>query len=182
MNQAKILRRHAEPKDRDAILAVVAHARAAIRALGIDQWQDGYPEPEVIEADAAGGIGYVFEAEGRIAGYLALADAPEPVYADIEGAWLCGGPYLTVHRMCIDDGFRGTGLSREMFAFAEESALERGFASVRVDTHRGNVVMQKLLGKCGFTRCGTVAYAVNAGDPIRVAYEKCINTPGETYT
>ena len=182
MNQAAILRRRAEMRDRDAILAVVGHARAAIRALGIDQWQDGYPEPEVIEADIAGGIGYVFEAGGRIAGYLALADAPEAVYEDIEGAWLCDAPYLTVHRMCIDDGFRGTGLSRMMFAFAEEEAGERGFSSVRADTHRGNIVMQKLLARCGFELCGTVSYDVLAGDPIRVAYEKRIGAPGETYT
>ena len=177
-----ILRRPAEVRDQDAILTVVAHARAAIRALGIDQWQDGYPEPEVIEADIALGIGHVFEISGQVAAYLALADAPEAVYAGIDGAWLCGGPYLTVHRMCIDDGFRGTGLSREMFAFAEAAARERSFASVRVDTHRGNIVMQKLLAKCGFTRCGTVAYPVNAGDPIRVAYEKRISAPDETYT
>ena len=177
-----ILRRPAESRDRDAILAVVSHARAAIRALGIDQWQDGYPEPEVIEADIAAGIGYIFEIGGQIAGYLALADAPEAVYADIDGAWQCNGSYLTVHRMCIDDGFRGTGLSREMFAFAEAAARERGFASVRADTHRGNIVMRKLLGKCGFTRCGTVSYPVSAGDPIRVAYEKRIGAPDETYT
>ena len=167
-------RRQAEPRDRYAILAVVAHARAAIRALGIDQWQDGYPEPEVIEADIAGGIGHVFEADGQIAGYMALSAAPEAVYAHIDGAWQCEGPYLTVHRMCIDDGFRGTGLSVNMFAFAQESAKAGGFASVRADTHRGNIVMQKLMRKCGFVHCGTVVYKVTAGDPLRVAYEKRI--------
>ena len=166
-----IARRIAAFRDLDAILAVVDRARAAIRALGIDQWQDGYPEPEVIEADIAAGIGHVFEADGRVAGYLALAPSPEPVYAQIDGAWRTAGPYLTVHRMCVDDGFRGTGLSVRMLAFAQEAARARGCASVRADTHRGNVVMQKLLSKCGFARCGTVAYEVTAGDPVRIAYE-----------
>ena len=177
-----ILPRRAEPRDRDAILAVVAHAREAIRALGIDQWQDGYPEPEVIEADAAAGIGYVFEADGRIAGYLALASAPEPVYAHIDGAWISDGPYLTVHRMCIDDGYRGSGLSMRMLDFAAETARALGLDTVRADTHRGNIVMQKLLEKYGFLRCGTVIYEVTAGDPIRVAYERRIGGPPETYT
>ena len=176
-----ILRRPAEARDRDAILAVVAHARAAIRALGIDQWQDGYPEPEVIEGDIALGIGYIFEIGGHVAGYLALADAPEAVYADIDGAWQCSGPYLTVHRMCIDDGFRGTGLSAQMLALAEDMARAGRLSSVRADTHRGNIVMQRLLEKRGFARCGTVVYEVTAGDPIRVAYEKRISAPGETY-
>ena len=167
--------RRAEPRDLDAIVAVVVHARAAIRALGIDQWQDGYPEPELLASDIAAGIGHVFEADGRIAGYLALASAPEPVYAHIDGAWLCDAPYLTVHRMCIDDGFRGTGLSARMIALAEDIARANRLASVRADTHRGNIVMQKLLVKCGFQRCGEVVYPVTAGDPIRIAYEKRIS-------
>ena len=166
--------RPALPQDLDAILTIVGHARAAILALGIDQWQDGYPEPEVIEADIAAGIGYVFEAGGHIAGYLALAGEPEAVYERIDGAWLTGGPYLTVHRMCIDDGFRGSGLSKDMLAFAEETARSRKLASVRADTHRGNAVMQRLLQGYGFLRCGTVVYEVTAGDPIRIAYEKRI--------
>ena len=174
--------RTAAPRDLGAILAVVDRARAAIRALGIDQWQDGYPEPEVIEADIASGIGHVFEVDGRLAGYLALADAPEDVYAHIDGAWRTDGPYLTVHRMCIDDGFRGTGLSAQMLAFAEQTARTRGLVSLRADTHRGNIVMQKLLQKCGLERCGEVAYPVTAGDPIRIAYEKRIAPPEETYT
>ena len=177
-----IARRTATPRDLDAILAVVDHARAAIRALGIDQWQDGYPEPEVIEADITSGIGHVFEADGRVAGYLALSDVPEAVYARIDGAWLTDGPYLTVHRMCIDDGFRGTGLSARMLAFAEETARAKGLASLRADTHRGNIVMQKLLQRCGLQRCGEVVYTVTAGDPIRIAYEKRIAAPEETYT
>ena len=174
--------RRAEPRDRSAILSAIAHARAAIRALGIDQWQDGYPEPEVIDADIAAGIGYVFEADGQIAGYMVLTDAPEAVYARIDGAWSCAAPYLTVHRMCIDDGFRGTGLSGKMLALAEETARERGLGSVRADTHRGNIVMRKLLERSGFVDCGTVEYEVTAGDPIRVAYEKRITARRETYT
>ena len=181
MKEATLPRR-AAPRDRDAILCVVGHARAAIRALGLDQWQDGYPEPEVIDADIAAGIGRVFEADGQIAAYMALTDAPEPVYAHIDGAWLSAGPYLTIHRMCIDDGHRGSGLSARMLDFAERTARSLGLAAVRADTHRGNIVMRKLLEGHGFLRCGTVVYEVTAGDPIRVAYEKRIGGPSETYT
>ena len=153
-----ISHRPAEARDLDAVMDVVAQARRAIARLGIDQWQDGYPGREVIEADIARGIGYVFENEGAIAGYLALAPSPEPVYERIDGAWLANGEYLTVHRSCA----------------SEELARSRGVASVRADTHRGNAVMRHLLEKRGFTYCGTVAYDVTAGDPLRAAYEKSV--------
>ena len=163
---------HARPVDIDEIMAIVAQARRAIAKLGIDQWQDGYPEREVIEADIAQGIGYVFEDSGSVAGYLALAPSPEPVYAQIDGKWLADGDYLTVHRSCAGDGSRGVGLGSAMLEFAEDIARERGCASVRADTHRGNVVMRHLLEKRGFAYCGEVTYPVTAGDPIRAAYEK----------
>ncbi len=169
-----ISHRPAEARDLDAILAVVAQARRAIAKLGIDQWQDGYPEREVIEADIARGIGYAFEVDGKLTGYLALAPSPEPVYAQIDGAWLTDGEYLTVHRSCAGDASRGKGLGSAMLAFAEECARERGCASVRADTHRGNIVMRHLLEKRGFAYCGEVRYPVTAGDPMRAAYEKLV--------
>ena len=170
-----ITHRIAQAQDHDAIMALIAHARAAIAALGIDQWQDGYPEPEVIAGDIESGIGLIFEVDGRIAGYMvALAD-PEPIYNQLSDAWLQNdAPYLTIHRMAIDDGFRGTGLSMQMFAHAEALARSQGLASLRADTHRGNVAMRGLLKKCNFTYCGDVIYEVTAGDPLRVAYEKLI--------
>lgn len=169
-----IIHRAAEVRDLDAILDVIAHARRAIGALGIDQWQDGYPEPAVIRADIAAGIGHVFEENGHIGAYLALAPSPEPVYAHIDGVWQHSGPYLTVHRMCVDDGLRRRGLGARMLAFAQERARNQGCVSVRADTHRGNIAMQGLLKKCGFVCCGEVRYEVQAGDPVRIAYEKSI--------
>lgn len=165
--------RPALKRDLPAILSLIDHARAAIRSLGIDQWQDGYPEPELIESDIERGIGYVFEADGRVAGYMVPLADHEPIYDHIDGSWITQGTaYLAVHRMAIDDGYRGTGLSVKMLSFAEDFARERGLISVRADTHRGNKAMRGLMEKCGFRYCGEVVYEVTAGDPVRVAYEK----------
>lgn len=167
--------RLAEMKDLASIMALISHARSAIARLGIDQWQDGYPEPEVIASDIESGIGWVFEVEGRIAGYMVPLADPEPIYEQLTGKWLQNDlPYLTVHRMAIDDGYRGTGLSMQMFAHAQNLAQEKKLSSVRADTHTGNLAMRRLLDKCGFTYVGDVSYPVTAGDPIRVAYEKIL--------
>jgi len=170
-----IFPRFAQKQDFEAIMAVVHHAQARIAQLGIDQWQDGYPEPELIERDIENKIGCVFEEDGKIAAYLVLLDTPEPVYDELDGEWLANGtPYATLHRMAIDDAWCGRGLSTQIIAHAEEYARERNCASLRADTHRGNVRMRRLLEKCGFTYCGEVKYEVTAGDPIRVAYEKMV--------
>ncbi|MDO5322510.1 MAG: GNAT family N-acetyltransferase [Clostridia bacterium] len=175
MNTSNIRPRRAQAGDFDAILALLDHARAAIRTLGIDQWQDGYPEPELIREDIALQRGWVFVDGEAIAGYAVLLSGREPVYDALDGAWLTlGDRYLTIHRMAIDDGYRGTGLSRQMIAFAEEQARSQSLISVRADTHRGNLAMRGLMKNCGYEICGEVRYDVTAGDPIRVAYEKVL--------
>lgn len=166
--------RIAEKKDLNEILRLIANARAYIASQGIDQWQDGYPEPEVLEGDMESRIGIVFLEDGKICSYMALMDIPEPVYDELEGQWLQDAAYATVHRMAIDDGYRGKGVSTAMLKYAEDYARENGLRSLRLDTHRGNKAMRGLLEKSGYTYCGEVKYDVTAGDPIRVAYEKLI--------
>ena len=167
--------RRAVPSDLPGIMDVIHQAQAFIAGLGIDQWQDGYPEPELIASDIEKQIGWVFADGEVIAGYAVLLFGREPIYDELDGAWLTSGDrYVTIHRMAIDDGYRRTGLSRKMIAFAEEQAREQGLLSVRADTHRGNLAMRGLMRRCGYALCGEVRYDVTAGDPIRVAYEKLL--------
>ena len=43
MDIPHIQARKAQTGDFEAIMLLMSHAQAAIRTLGIDQWQDGYP-------------------------------------------------------------------------------------------------------------------------------------------
>ena len=164
--------RRAAAADLPDIMRAVGEAQAFMRTLGIDQWQDGYPEPETLLNDIRLGQLYIYEDAGRVAAFAALSQAAEPVYDDIDGAWLTAGPYLTLHRMALDDAHRGGGLAAGMVRRAEALARECGCVSLRVDTHTGNRAMRRFLEKQGFRHCGTVCYAVKKGDPLRVAYEK----------
>jgi hypothetical protein len=52
---------------------------------------------------------------------------------------------------------------------AAQYAQMRGKASLRIDTHQGNIVMRRMLEKQGFTYCGVIH--LPSGAP-RVAYER----------
>ena len=167
--------RKAEPADREALLALFAEARGTIAALGIDQWQDGYPDRETVERDIALGQSRAAEIDGEIAGTFALIADGEPTYDRIEdGHWLTGDDnrrYLAVHRVAVAVKYRGSGVSKAIMTCAEESARGLGLSSVRIDTHEGNAVMRRMLEKNGFAACGIIHLA--NGDR-RVAYEKII--------
>ena len=49
----------AEPEQVDAMVAITEQARANMAAMGIDQWQCGYPDRGTWEADVAAGAAAV---------------------------------------------------------------------------------------------------------------------------
>ena len=167
--------RMTKKEDIDAIMPIFDEARATIAALGIDQWQNGYPSREVIEKDFSKAQSYCVIKDGEIAGTFALIDDGEPTYDEIfDGKWLTGDEkdhYFAIHRVAISVKSRGSGISTQIIDFCAEKAREDGKISLRIDTHRGNVVMRRMLEKNGFVYCGVIY--LSDGDE-RVAYEKTL--------
>lgn len=164
--------------DIDAVMFIIEEARRTIAALGIDQWQGGSPNRAMIVEDVALEQSYCVEADdGRIVGTFALIFDGEPTYDNIfEGAWSMDDrtaagewSYLAIHRVAIAVANRGSGISTMILNYAAEEAARLGREALRIDTHRGNVVMRRMLEKHGFIHRGTI-YLQN-GDP-RVAYER----------
>ena len=165
------------------VMAVLDEARATIATLGIDQWQDGYPQKEVIEKDISIGASHCIEdtESGEIISTFALFLDGDPLYDNIfDGEWKTGSSpssllddvvYVALHRVAISVKARGSGLSGAIINFATDAAKKAGKRSVRIDTHEGNVVMRKMLEKHGFVHCGTIYLEDGAA---RVAYEKLI--------
>ena len=90
-----------------------------------------------------------------------LLEGAEPAYEIIEGGnWLNNAPYITIHRIA------GDGQAHGLFQCAADYCKDFS-KNVRIDTHADNQIMQKLIEKSGFTRCGIIY--VKDGSP-RIAY------------
>ncbi len=169
-----MLLRKTEPGELGKALEILSEGRRAIAALGIDQWQDGYPSREIIENDIEKGISYVLEHEGHIEGTVVLMKDREPTYDVIyEGKWLLDtDSYFTIHRIALSDALRGKGAAAFIVESAKAMASESGCLSVRVDTHKGNVAMRRMLEKNGFVYCGVILLDDSGLESSRrVAYE-----------
>ena len=167
--------RKATAGDLDALMPIFDEARKTIGALGIDQWQDGYPRRTDISADIECDRSYCLVLDDNIIGSFAVIDDGEPTYDKIyDGHWLTGDDsrdYIAIHRVAIAVASRGSGASAFMMQYAAELARGIGRKSVRIDTHEGNVVMRRMLEKNGFTYCGVIYLDSGAA---RVAYEKIV--------
>lgn len=161
--------RETTPQDLPAIMQMVAAAQAWFKAEGIDQWQDGYPTQTIFESDLMARTSYVGVQEGRVVLTGCLSFAGEPTYAQIEqGAWLNEAPYGVVHRLVVEPSLRGKRLAEAFFRFTFAECRRRGIANLRVDTHRQNRPMQRLLERLGFRPCGRIYLASGAA---RDAYQ-----------
>ena len=151
--------------DLDDIMVVLDAAREIMRSSGnMNQWTDGYPTRRAIIADINCNGGYVVEDDGNVVAYFAMLPSPEPTYATISGgAWLDDTkPYHVVHRMGKLPSV--TGIFRDVFDFCF-----RVDPNIRIDTHRDNIIMQKLFVKHGFSYCGIIY--LQSGDE-RLAYQR----------
>jgi GNAT superfamily N-acetyltransferase len=167
--------RRSNHKDTEAIMALFDEARGTIALLGIDQWQNGYPSEEVIFADIEKDQSYLCELDGKVRGTFAMLENGEPTYDKIyDGHWQTGDDsrdYIAIHRVAISVSSRGSGLSGKIIGYAADFAKEKGRKSLRIDTHRGNAVMRRMLEKNGFAFCGII-HLENGEE--RVAYEKIL--------
>lgn len=156
--------RKTRPEDLAEVMQIYAQAREFMARTGNPtQWGDGYPKEELIREDIAKGISYVAESDGTIETVFMYELGEDPVYRVIEnGSWKNEEPYGVVHRIASRGEVKGAG----------SKCLQWGFeqcGNLRIDTHDDNLVMQHVLEKNGFERCGRIY--LEDGSP-RVAYQK----------
>lgn len=156
-----------------ALCAMTDAAKAQLKRLGVDQWQKGYPNETVWVSDIRQGITWVAVENGEVLGAFMFQTAPEVAYAQIDGAWLTEGTgYASLHRVCVSEASKGSGVAGALFRHGMELAKQAGLHSVRIDTHEGNRPMRRALEKAGFALCGGIRLIGGRedGDP-RLAYE-----------
>jgi GNAT superfamily N-acetyltransferase len=135
---------------------------------GSQQWQDGYPNLQVVERDMASETGFVLADGDAIIAYCAILLNNEPAYANIDGKWLSDGDFLVVHRVAVANNYLGKGMAKRIFQHIEDYAASQQVYSIKADTNFDNHAMIKIFEKMGYTYCGEVFFRGAA----RKAYEK----------
>lgn len=157
--------RKASTEDSERLMAIFSRAREYMKQTGNPhQWINGYPERELIMKEIEEGHCYVCLNTSRdvIATFCFIA-GPDPTYALIEeGEWPSDESYYVIHRLASD------GTTKGVAEYCINWCAKRS-ACLRADTHADNKVMQHLLEKNGFVRCGII-YVANGTK--RIAYQK----------
>lgn len=161
--------RLATTTDLPALMHLVRHVVPLMRKSGNFQWDDHYPNHAVFEADIAKNQLWVALIDGLLAGVSAITEDQEPEYAQV-GFDLSQRAIVT-HRLAVDPAFQGRGVAVALLNQAEQVAIDRGIAYLRVDTNSENQVTQKLFPKLGYHYAGEISLSFRPGLRF-LAYEK----------
>lgn len=138
------------------IMKIIGQAQDYFKNKGIDQWQNGYPNEETFIHDIEMNHSYVFLSEDRVIATAMISFDGESTYDQIEGMWMNDEPFAVVHRIAVDSELKGQNIAGQIFDIVKALCLKNGIRNIRVDTHRENLSMQRVLEKWGFCYCGII--------------------------
>ena len=165
--------RIAKINDLDTIWNLLSQGIEKRRVEGSNQWQDGYPNRDIVINDINHEYGLVIENDNKkILGYLAMIDNIEPAYEEIIGDWQSpkGEKYVVFHRLIVDQQNPIKGLATWILKEVENFVSEKGIKSIKVDTNFDNHGMLRVFEKLGYQYCGKVYFRGSE----RLAFEKII--------
>ena len=158
--------------DMPDIMNIFKQAQSYFKENRIDQWQNNYPNENVISNDIKNNDSYVMMLNDKVIATIFASFEEEITYNKIyDGKWLNDDDYCVIHRIAVDNSFKGQGIFYKLIKNVEELCKPKGIHTIKVDTHEDNITMQNTLNKNGFTYCGVIY--LEDGDK-RVAYQKNI--------
>jgi len=166
--------RQANISDLDQIVEIIELSKKYLKETKVDQWQDGYPAKEDLRRDIESGNSYVLTNKDEIVATTVISLDGESTYNSIfNGEWITNEEYIVMHRVAVHDKYKGKGIFKELIKEAESLALNKGISSIKIDTHRDNISMQRAVVKNDFKRCGII-YLEDGSE--RIAFEKVIKS------
>jgi GNAT superfamily N-acetyltransferase len=162
--------RKAQISEASQIWEILQQAILRRKEDGSTQWQDGYPNLQVVHNDIEKDQAFVLVQGETVIGYSAVLINDEPAYDKIEGKWLTIDDFVVIHRVAISERHLGKGLAKMIIRCVEDYALKNDICSIKADTNFDNIAMIKIFEKMGYTLCGLVYLR----ESPRKAYEKLL--------
>ncbi len=148
--------RPADERDAEAIVALFKQAIAHMCANGIEQWDDKYPDADLLRGDIKSGEMRVLERGGDILAVVVINAKQDDEYA--QGDWRCGSNPAVIHRLCVHPKHQHQGIAAEVMRHAEQLIAKQGYDCIRLDAFTQNPYALRLYERFGYRKAGEVTY------------------------
>ncbi|MDB4127093.1 GNAT family N-acetyltransferase [Flavobacteriales bacterium] len=147
--------RKAEISDLENIMVMYKSCVAGMVENGIDQWDETYPNDEIIIEDLNVGTYYVAQMNETIIGGINIDKNQDDTYLSLD--WKDkSDSFLVVHRLGVKEEFWNKKIGKDLMLFTEKLVIEKGLKSIRLDTYSGNPKAMEFYRRLGYTEIGTI--------------------------
>lgn len=146
--------RIAETEDLQEIYSLVKFAVENMEKRKIYQWDDVYPDKEILLNDIKKQQLFVGLLNNKIAVIYVLNQECDEEYKN--GKWNCeNASYCVIHRLCVNPAFQNKGIGRKTMEHIEKELVGEGIESVRLDVFTENPYALKLYERLNYVKVGT---------------------------
>ena len=147
--------RKAEISDLENIMLMYKSCVAGMIKNGIDQWDESYPNTEVIMGDLIAQTYFVVTKNEIIIAGINIDQNQDDTYLAIY--WEDKKTqFLVVHRLAVKVEFWNDGIGKSLMLFTENLVTEKGLNSIRLDTYSGNPKAMEFYRRLGYSKLGTI--------------------------
>lgn len=153
MHQEEIIYKIAEESEIDEIFNMYRLAIQKMYEIGIDQWDEQYPDRQILTED----INKKELIVGKIKDKICLAYVINRDYDDEYKTcnWeYADSKFCIIHRFCVNPDFQNRGLARQTIPHIEKVCKKNGFETIRLDSFTKNPYATKLYDKSGYNIVG----------------------------
>ena len=149
--------RKAALKDLPKVLLLYKKATQHMIDNGIKQWNEFYPNEEILKSDIENDSMYLNLQKNQITCVFVLNQECDPKYA--EGSWIYPlSSFAVIHRLCVNPAFQRQGLGTKAMLVAESIVKDMKIDSIRLDAYSQNPAALRLYKKLGYSKVGTVTF------------------------
>ena len=143
--------------DLDEILCIYRRAVSHMDSLGIFQWDEVYPDKDILRSDIEKGNMYLAVLSGRISSVVVINRECDADYYNC--TWnFPDANYAVVHRLCVDPAVQNQGVGTKTMLLVEKMLSGLGFDAVRLDAFSKNPFSLKMYDKLGYQIVGDATW------------------------
>ena len=147
--------RKANKTDLGNIMKVYKSCVKGMLANGIDQWDDSYPNTEIISQDLEMMTYYIAMFNEKIIGGINIDQNQDKTYLEID--WEDeSDSFLVVHRLAVKEEYWNKKIGKNLMLFTERLVKEKELKSIRLDTYSGNPKAIDFYRRLGYSELGTI--------------------------
>ena len=139
--------------DLEEIYSLYQNAIIAMEKDNIQQWDEIYPDKDILKEDITKNQMYIGKTDNKIAVCFVLSEECDEEYKN--GCWkYTDSRFNVIHRLCVNPLFQNQGIAAKTLEYIENLSKSEGYDSIRLDCFTQNPYSRKLYDKAGYSITG----------------------------